>query len=504
MRAQLKKFQSLLARHRSGGSDRAKELHKSRNKMLVRERVGALLDPGSSFLELSPLAGHGMLPFEVPSAGLVTGIGRVRDRLCMVVANDATVKGGTYFPMSVKKHLRAQEIAEKNKLPCIYLVDSGGAYLPMQSHGFADREHFGRIFFNQAQMSAKQIPQIAAVMGSCTAGGAYMPAMADQSVIVQGTGTIFLGGPPLVKAATGEVVAAEELGGAAVHCQKSGLVDHSAQNDQHAIQILRDICGTFREPLASQFSYDPENKQETLKDPEDLLDIVPTDLTQPFEIKEVVDRVVDADTFVEFKPEYGPTLCTGFAQLYGRRVGIVGNNGILFPEAAEKGAHFIQLCDSRDIPIIFFQNITGFMIGKAYEARGIAKAGAQMVNAVSCAKVPKFTVIVGASYGAGNYGMCGRAYDPSFVYMWPNAKIAVMGGEQAAQVLTMVNSKVSAEDILEKYEKESSALYSTARLWDDGVIDPRKTREVLGLSLEATLESRDKGGTEPGYGVFRT
>jgi 3-methylcrotonyl-CoA carboxylase beta subunit len=496
-----------------GGGTAAREKHVARGKLLPRERVRALLDAGSPFLELSQLAAWGMYDNQVPAAGLITGVGRVSGRECMVVANDATVKGGTYFPMTVKKHLRAQEIAQQNRLPCIYLVDSGGANLPSQDEVFPDREHFGRIFFNQANLSALGIPQIAVVMGSCTAGGAYVPAMSDEAVIVKNQGTIFLGGPPLVKAATGEVVSAEELGGADVHARTSGVADHYAMNDAHALQIARRIVSHLNHrkqvPLALR------EPREPAYDPAQLHGVIPTDPRKPYDIREIIARVVDGSELDEFKPLYGTTLVTGFAHIHGYPVGIIANNGILFSESALKGAHFIELCSQRGIPLVFLQNITGFMVGRRYEAGGIAKDGAKMVTAVACAKVPKFTVIVGGSFGAGNYGMCGRAYSPRFLWMWPNARISVMGGEQAASVLATVRREGlerggkswSREDeeafkapIREQYETQGHPYYASARLWDDGVIDPADTRRVLALGLSASLNAPVE---ETRFGVFR-
>ncbi len=499
-----------LATARLGGSEAARTKHTDRGKLLVRDRVDRLLDPGSPFLELSPLAATGMYgdpaaPDTVPSAGIVTGIGRINGRECVVVANDATVKGGTYYPITVKKHLRAQAVAADNRLPCIYLVDSGGAFLPMQDEVFPDREHFGRIFFNQANLSARGIPQIASVMGSCTAGGAYVPAMSDESVIVKEQGTIFLGGPPLVKAATGEVVTAEELGGGDVHARTSGVVDHLADDDAHALAIVRSIVDTFERPAAP--SLERHEVEEPHEDPETLYDVVPADGRTPYDVREVVRRVVDGSRFHEFKRLYGDTLVCGFARVWGYPVGIVANNGILFSESALKGAHFIELCNQRGIPLVFLQNITGFMVGKEYENRGIARDGAKLVTAVACSVVPKFTVVIGGSFGAGNYGMCGRAYDPRFLWMWPNARISVMGGEQAASVLAEVRRPDDPEPIDEfkdriraQYDTQGSPYYSTARLWDDGVIDPADTRRVLGMGLAAAANAPIP---EPSYGVFR-
>ncbi|MEV4435288.1 carboxyl transferase domain-containing protein [Streptomyces sp. NPDC049585] len=507
-----------LARARLGGGEKARARHTARGKLLPRERVDALLDAGSPFLELAPLAADGMYGDAAPAAGVIAGIGRVSGREVVVVANDATVKGGTYYPMTVKKHLRAQEIALENRLPCLYLVDSGGAFLPMQDEVFPDREHFGRIFYNQARMSGAGIPQIAAVMGSCTAGGAYVPAMSDEAVIVRDQGTIFLGGPPLVKAATGEVVTAEELGGGEVHSRVSGVTDHLAENDEHALRIVRTIVSTL--PRRGPLPWAVEPVEEPKADPAGLYGVVPVDSRTPYDVREVIARLVDGSRFAEFKAEFGQTLVTGFARIHGHPVGIVANNGILFAESAQKGAHFIELCDQRGIPLLFLQNISGFMVGRQYEAGGIAKHGAKMVTAVACTRVPKLTVVIGGSYGAGNYSMCGRAYSPRFLWMWPNAKISVMGGEQAASVLATVKrdqleahgEQWSTQDeeafrapIREQYERQGNAYYATARLWDDGVIDPLETRQVLGLALtacaNAPLPQRD--GTAPGYGVFR-
>jgi 3-methylcrotonyl-CoA carboxylase beta subunit len=500
---------------RQGGSESARRKHAERGKLLVRDRIDRLLDPGSPFLELSPLAATGMYDDAVPSAGIVTGIGRVAGRECVIVANDATVKGGTYYPITVKKHLRAQEAARQNRLPCIYLVDSGGAFLPMQDEVFPDKEHFGRIFFNQANLSAQQIPQIAAVMGSCTAGGAYVPAMSDETVIVRNQGTIFLGGPPLVKAATGEVVTAEELGGGDVHARTSGVVDHLAEDDAHALAIVRSIVGTL--PVRPGVP-DPSGQaafEEPVDDPEGLYDVVPTDTRTPYDVREVIRRIVDGSRFHEFKALYGETLVCGFAEIWGYPVAIVANNGILFSSSSLKGAHFIELANQRGIPLVFLQNITGFMVGREYENSGIARDGAKLVTAVACSVVPKFTVVIGGSFGAGNYGMCGRAYDPRFLWMWPNARISVMGGEQAASVLATVRRdgieasgrQWSAEDeeafkdpIRAQYEEQGSPYYSTARLWDDGVIDPVDTRRVLGMGLAVAAQTPVP---PPSYGVFR-
>ncbi|MGW4531402.1 carboxyl transferase domain-containing protein [Nocardia sp. NPDC004340] len=488
-----------------GGPEKSRERHLARGKLLPRQRVDQLLDTGSPFLELSPLAANGMYDDECPGAGVIGGIGRVSGRECVILANDATVKGGTYYPMSVKKHLRAQEVALQNNLPCVYLVDSGGAYLPRQDEVFPDREHFGRIFFNQANMSAKGIAQISAVMGSCTAGGAYVPAMSDETVIVRNQGTIFLGGPPLVKAATGEVVTAEELGGGDLHSRTSGVTDHLAESDQDALRIVRNIVATLGPKTPTPWDVAPT--VDPIAPQDELYDVVPVDLRTPYDVREVITRVVDGGEFQEFKAEYGKTLVTGFARIHGHPVGIVANNGVLFSESAMKGAHFIELCDKRKIPLLFLQNITGFMVGRDYEAGGIAKHGAKMVTAVACARVPKLTVVIGGSYGAGNYSMCGRAYSPRFLWMWPNARISVMGGEQAASVLATVRGDQSEEDlekfkapIREQYEAQGNPYYSTARLWDDGVIDPADTRTVVGLALSACAQAP----LEPvSYGVFR-
>jgi 3-methylcrotonyl-CoA carboxylase beta subunit len=496
-----------------GGGEAARQKHTARGKLLPRERVRRLLDTGSPFLELSQLAAWGMYDNQVPSAGLITGIGRVSGRECVIVANDATVKGGTYFPMTVKKHLRAQEIAQQNRLPCIYLVDSGGANLPNQDEVFPDREHFGRIFYNQANMSALGIPQIACVMGSCTAGGAYVPAMADESIIVRNQGTIFLGGPPLVKAAIGEVVSAEELGGAEVHARISGVADHYALDDPHALERVRRIISHLNSRKAVDL--DLRDPREPLCDAAELHGVVPTDPRKPYDVREVIARIVDGSELDEFKPLYGTTLVCGFAHLHGYPVGIVANNGILFSESALKGAHFIELCAQRGIPLVFLQNITGFMVGRKVEAGGIAKDGAKLVTAVACAKVPKFTVIIGGSFGAGNYGMCGRAYSPRFLWMWPNARISVMGGEQAAAVLATVKrdgieksgkawSREEEEafkaPIRAQYELQGHPYYASARLWDDGVIDPADTRRVLGLGISAALNAPIE---KTQFGVFR-
>ncbi|MFM7294057.1 MAG: carboxyl transferase domain-containing protein [Burkholderiales bacterium] len=503
-----------------GGGAEANAKHAARGKLLPRDRVAALLDAGSPFLELSPLAAWAMYgksdasqPVDAPAAGVITGIGRICGVECVIVANDATVKGGTYYPMTVKKHLRAQEVAMQNKLPCVYLVDSGGAFLPLQDEVFPDKDHFGRIFYNQANLSANGIPQIACVMGSCTAGGAYVPAMCDESIIVKNQGTIFLGGPPLVKAATGEVVTAEELGGGEVHSRHSGVTDHLAENDKHALGITREIVSHLNckkvLPVAKREPREPAYPAE------ELYGIIPKDTKQPFDIREVIARIVDGSELHEFKALYGTTLVCGFAHLHGYPIGIVANNGILFSEAALKGAHFIELCNQRGVPLVFLQNITGFMVGKKYETGGIAKDGAKMVTAVSCAKVPKFTVIIGGSFGAGNYGMCGRAFNPRFVWSWPNARISVMGGEQAASVLStvkrdgieakggawsMTEEEAFKAPIRDQYERQGNPYYATARLWDDGVIDPAQTRMVLGLGLSASMNAPIEK-TE--YGVFR-
>ncbi|GAK33033.1 methylcrotonoyl-CoA carboxylase beta chain, mitochondrial [alpha proteobacterium Q-1] len=496
-----------------GGPRHAREKHLARGKLLPRDRVSTLLDPGSPFLELSQLAGHGLYDAEIPAGGLITGIGRVSGHECMILCNDATVKGGTYFPITVKKHLRAQEIARENNLPCIYLVDSGGANLPNQDEVFPDRDHFGRIFYNQATLSAMGIPQIAVVMGSCTAGGAYVPAMADESIIVQNQGTIFLGGPPLVKAATGEVVSAEDLGGGDVHARISGVVDHLAQNDAHALMQARRIIGNLNR--RKTMSLEIREPRPPLYDPQEIHGIIPHDTRQPYDVREVIARLVDGSEFDEFKKLYGTTLVTGFAHIHGYPVGIIANNGVLFSESALKGAHFIELCCQRGIPLVFLQNITGFMVGRKYETGGIARDGAKMVTAVACAAVPKFTILIGGSYGAGNYGMCGRAYGPRFLWMWPNARISVMGGEQASNVLATVKRDAmeargetwsqSAEDefkkpIRESYEAQGHPYYASARLWDDGVIDPADTRMVLGLGLSAALNAPIG---ESRFGVFR-
>lgn len=506
LRAEIKKAQA-------GGGEKATEKHRSRGKLTARERIEKLVDPGSSFLEFSALAAKDLYGDNAPAAGMVTGMGMVESQECIIVANDATVKGGTYFPVTVKKHLRAQEIALENGLPCIYLVDSGGAFLPMQDEVFPDRDHFGRIFYNQARMSARNIPQISVVMGSCTAGGAYVPAMSDENIIVKGNGTIFLGGPPLVKAATGETVTAEDLGGARVHTEKSGVCDHFAENDDEALEITREIVSHLNrkksvksvvtEPVEPQYSTD------------ELYGIIPEDTRQPFDVREVIARIVDGSEFHEFKANYATTIVTGFARIFGFPIGIIANNGVLFSESALKATHFIELCEQREVPLLFLQNITGFMVGKKYENEGIARDGAKMVMAVSNARVPKFTVVIGGSYGAGNYGMCGRAYQPRQLWMWPNAKISVMGGEQAANVLLQVKmdqhqasgKQMSDSEqsefrapILEKYAKESSAYYSSARIWDDGIIDPIDTRKVLAMGISASYNIEWPAKTS---GVYR-
>ncbi len=496
-----------------GGPTASRERHVARGKLLARDRIDALLDRGSPFLEIAPLAAYDLYGGDAPAAGVIAGIGLVHGRHVMVVANDATVKGGTYYPLTVKKHLRAQEIAAENRLPCVYLVDSGGAFLPMQDEVFPDRDHFGRIFYNQARMSRDGIPQIAAVLGSSTAGGAYVPAMSDETVIVRNQGTIFLGGPPLVKAATGEVVSAEDLGGGVTHSRISGVTDHLADDDAHALQIVRDILATV--PAPASLPYALTAPAPPAHDPETLYDVVPVELTTPYDAHAIIDRLIDAGTFHEFKREYGDTLITGFARLHGHPVGILANNGVLFSESALKGAHFIELCDQRGIPLLFLQNITGFMVGREYEAGGIAKHGAKMVNAVACARVPKLTVVVGGSFGAGTYSMCGRAYSPRFLWLWPGARVSVMGGPQAASVLSTVRrdqleaagQEWSTADqaafeapIREQYEQQGSPYYSTARLWDDGIIEPAQTRDVLGLALDVVARTPMP---DVGYGVFR-
>ncbi len=500
-------------RARDGGGAKYLERHRAQGKLPVRDRVARLLDAGSPFLELSPLAASGMYDDDAPGAGIVTGIGRVSGREVVIVANDATVKGGTYFPMTVKKHVRAQEIALQNRLPCVYLVDSGGAFLPLQAEVFPDRDHFGRIFFNQARMSAERIPQISAVMGSCTAGGAYVPAMSDETVIVKGTGTIFLGGPPLVKAATGEEVSAEDLGGADVHTRLSGVADYFAEDDEHAIELLRTIVSTLT--AVKRLPADMTTPEEPRYDPAEIYGIVNADIRQPYDVREIIARLVDGSRFDEFKERYGTTLVTGFARLHGFLVGIIANNGVLFSESALKATHFIELCNLRGTPLVFLQNITGFIVGSKYERAGIAKDGAKMVHAVANSIVPKFTVIIGGSFGAGNYGMCGRAYEPRLLWMWPNARISVMGGLQAASVLTTVKRDQLAREgkpfpkeeedaiaapILEKYEQEGSPYYSTARLWDDGIVDPAETRQMLALGLSMSYNAPI---AEAKFGVFR-
>ncbi|WP_373091516.1 carboxyl transferase domain-containing protein [Zhongshania sp.] len=513
MQAQVDDLKRVVAATTFGGGEKSQRRHTERGKLLPRERINVLLDVGTPFLELSQLAAYEVYEEDLAAAGIITGIGRICGQECMIIANDATVKGGSYFPLTVKKHLRAQTIAQENHLPCIYLVDSGGGNLPRQDEVFPDREHFGRFFFNQANMSAMDIPQIAVVMGSCTAGGAYIPAMADESIIVREQGTIFLAGPPLVKAATGEVVSAEDLGGADVHCRTSGVADHYAQNDHHALQLARNAVKRLnhRKPQ----SLDVAPSQEPAYPADEIYGIIPKDSRKPYDVREIIARIVDGSDFDEFKTLYGTTLICGFARIFGYPVGIVANNGILFSESAQKGAHFIELCAQRKIPLIFLQNITGFMVGQQYEAGGIAKHGAKMVMAVACAKVPKLTVLIGGSFGAGNYGMCGRAYDPRFMFMWPNARISVMGGEQAAGVMAQIkrdqyeraNQNWSVEDekafkqpILDAYEKQGHPYYASARLWDDGVIDPADTRMVLGLSLSASL---NKPIEDSKFGVFR-
>jgi len=513
MREKIEDLREAVSAAMQGGGPRATELHRKRNKMTARERIDYVIDPGSPFLEFSALAGKGLYEFDLPAGGVITGIGRISGYETVIVANDATVKGGTYLPITVKKHLRAQKIAEENHLPCLYLVDSGGAFLPMQDEVFPDRDHFGNIFYNQARMSAKGIPQVSAVMGSCTAGGAYVPAMSDESIIVKGTGTIFLGGPPLVRAATGEIVTSEDLGGADVHCRESGVADHYARNDREALDKVREIFSFLNLPKKEL----PGATEivEPIYSADEIPGIMPSDSRQPFDVREIIARIVDGSEFHEFKALYGTTIVTCFAKIWGMPVGIIANNGVLFSESALKATHFIELCCERKIPLIFLQNITGFMVGRKYESGGIAKDGAKMVHAVSCANVPKFTVIIGASNGAGNYGMCGRAYDPRFLWMWAGSGISVMGGEQAAGVLcqvkmeqlerrgeTMTEEEQAAfkQPILDKYARESSAYYSSARLWDDGVIDPRDTRNVLGLALSAACNAPVP---ESKNGIFR-
>ncbi len=505
--AELRARTATIADRGAGGDERSIARHRERGKLPVRERIDLLIDPASPFLELSALAANGMYDDEAPSAGIVTGIGRIEGSLTMIVANDATVKGGTYFPLTVRKHLRAQEIALENRLPCVYLVDSGGAYLPLQADVFPDRDHFGRIFYNQARLSAAAIPQVAIVMGSSTAGGAYVPAMSDETVIVKGIGTIFLGGPPLVKAATGEVVTAEELGGGDVHARTSGVADHLALDDTHALAIAREIVSHLG-MKAPEPPWERRSPEPPAIGAGDLYAIIPTDLRRPLDVREIVARLVDGSRFHEFKPLYGETLVTGFAHLEGYPIGIVANDGILFSESALKGAHFIELCTQRRIPLVFLQNITGFMVGREYEAGGIAKDGAKMVTAVACAAVPKFTIIIGGSFGAGNYAMAGRAYGPRFLWTWPNARISVMGGQQAARVLSTVGGEFASDaerdafeaPILETYEREGSPYFATARLWDDGIIDPLDTRRVLAMGLAAALCAPIP---ETRFGVFR-
>ena len=481
-----------------GGGEKALEKHRSRGKLTARERVDRLLDPDSAFLELSALAAWDVYDGQAPAAGIVTGIGVIEGRECVIVANDATVKGGTYFPLTVKKHLRAQEVAEQNRLPCIYLVDSGGAFLPLQAEVFPDREHFGRIFYNQARLSSAGIPQIASVMGSCTAGGAYVPAMSDETIIVKGTGTIFIGGPPLVKAATGQEVSAEELGGADVHARLSGVADHYATSDEHALALVREIVRNLNLP-PKEPPWEVAAAEEPAADPSELFGLIPTDFRHQVDPRELIARIVDGSRFHEFKALYGETLVCGFARIEGYPVGILANNGVLFGESAAKGAHFVELACKRRVPLVFLQNITGFMVGKEYEAGGIARDGAKLVTAVACAEVPKFTVITGGSFGAGNYGMCGRAYSPRQLWMWPNARISVMGGDQAATVLTMVGD-ADPNEIRAKYEAEGNPYYSTARLWDDGIINPLDTRRVLALGIAAALNAPIPETT---FGVFR-
>ena len=513
MQEQVDDLRTVVEKIHLGGGEKARERHQARGKLLPRERLNALLDPGSPFLELSQLAAYKVYDDDVPGAGIITGIGRVAGQECMIFVNDATVKGGTYYPLTVKKQGRAQTIAAENHLPCLYLVDSGGAFLPLQDEVFPDREHFGHAFYNQARMSAQGIPQIAAVLGSCTAGGAYIPAMADESIIVKNQGTIFLGGPPLVKAATGEIVTAEELGGADVHCRTSGVTDHYANNDHHALELMRRAVSRLNR--VKPIETDIRESVDPIHPTEDIYGVIPADTKQPYDVREVITRIVDGSDFDEFKALFGETLVCGFARIHGYPVGIIANNGILFGESAVKGAHFVELCAQRKIPLVFLQNITGFMVGKQYEAGGIARHGAKMVHAVACANVPKFTVIIGGSFGAGNYAMCGRAYEPRFMYMWPNARISVMGGEQAAGVLATVKQDQLARDgggmdaaeeaafkqpILDLYERQGHPYFASARLWDDGVIDPADTRMVLGLSISAALNAPVE---ESRFGVFR-
>jgi acetyl-CoA carboxylase carboxyltransferase component len=516
MEQAVEKLRAEIERVRLGGPEQSRHRHVQRGKLLVRDRIKKLLDPQSPFLELSPLAAWGMYDDEAPAASIVTGIGRIHGREAVVVANDATVKGGTYYPMTVKKHLRAQEIAMQNRLPCVYLVDSGGAFLPLQAEVFPDREHFGRIFYNMARMSAEGIPQVAAVMGSCTAGGAYVPSMCDENIIVREQGTIFLGGPPLVRAATGEEVSAEELGGGDVHTRLSGVSDHLADDDEQALEIARSIFENLGPRIGLEYGLQQDTPEDPYYDPREIYGVVSADTRHPYEVRELIARIVDGSRMHEFKPRYGATLVTGFARIYGYPVGIIANNGVLFSESALKATHFIALCCARRIPLVFLQNITGFIVGKRYEQGGIAKDGAKMVNAVANAQVPKFTVIIGASNGAGNYGMCGRAYSPRMLFMWPNARISVMGGEQAANTLLTVKldqlkahkQTMSTEEqaefmrpTLDKYERESSCYFSSARLWDDGVIDPLETRAMLALSIAASLNAGIPPATS--FGVFR-
>jgi 3-methylcrotonyl-CoA carboxylase beta subunit len=513
MAAQVDDLKAKIGRIALGGPERSREKHLARGKLLPRDRVGALIDPGTAFLELSQLAAYGMYDADIAAGGVITGIGRVEGVECMIVCNDATVKGGTYYPVTVKKHLRAQEIARENRLPCIYLVDSGGANLPNQDEVFPDRDHFGRIFYNQATMSAMGIPQVAVVMGSCTAGGAYVPAMADESIIVQNQGTIFLGGPPLVKAATGEVVSAEDLGGGDVHARTSGVVDHLAKDDHHALALARQIVANLNHQ--KHISVKRREVRPPAHDPVEIYGVIPKDSRHPYDVREIISRIVDGTEFDEFKKLYGETLVCGFAHIHGFPVGIVANNGVLFSESALKGAHFVELCAQRGIPLVFLQNITGFMVGQKYENGGIARDGAKMVTAVACANVPKFTILIGGSFGAGNYGMCGRAYQPRFLWMWPNARISVMGGDQAAGVLATVKrdgmeargetwtdeeEQAFKAPIKEMYEEQGHPYYASARLWDDGVIDPSDTRRVLGLALSATMNAPIE---ETRFGVFR-
>ncbi len=498
MEALVAELRERTAQVAAGGGEKALERHRSRGKLPARERIDRLVDPGSAFLELSALAAWDMYEGQAPAAGLVTGIGVVEGQECVIVANDATVKGGSYFPLTVKKHLRAQEVAEQNRLPCIYLVDSGGAFLPLQAEVFPDRDHFGRIFFNQARMSALGIPQIAVVMGSCTAGGAYVPAMSDETIIVQGTGTIFIGGPPLVKAATGQEVTAEELGGADVHTRRSGVADHFATSDEHALALARQVVRNLHR-RKDEVPWEVAPPEPPALDPHELYGLVPEDFKHELDAREVIARIVDGSRFAEFKALYGETLVCGFARIEGNPVAILANKGVLFAESAQKGAHFIELACKRRVPLVFLQNITGFMVGKEYEEGGIARDGAKLVMAVACADVPKFTVVVGGSFGAGNYAMCGRAYEPRQLWMWPNARISVMGGEQAATVLTMVGD-ADPDEIREKYELEGNPYYSTARLWDDGIIDPLDTRRVLALGISAALNAPISEST---FGIFR-